>query len=86
MTFETCRTLGHAWEIKAVRDTVAVRVLTLRCSRCSTERNDYVAEHGRLTSRIYGYVDGYRTTKGDRLPTRNEFRAALIASLLKARK
>lgn len=86
MTFDACRTLGHAWEPKTVQVEGSLRRLVLRCQRCDTERVDLARQSGMIAARRYTYVDGYRTVRGDEVPTRDEFRARLIATLLKGRK
>ena len=81
--FATCRSLGHAWEIKGVQVDGSVRRLSLRCHRCDTTRVDSVRQGGGLAGRAYGYVPGYRTVKGEEALSREQFRDALVTMLLK---
>jgi len=57
--------------------------LTLRCERCMTERREAISRTtGDLVARHYVYPDDYRYAIGT-LPTRNDFRLALLSLRLK---
>lgn len=64
-----CRLLGHAWEnfipFGNARKLTGYG-LTLRCTRCGTERFDEVNNLGGLDRRRYDYPEDYRIAKDDR--------------------
>lgn len=76
---ELCRTLGHAWD-QFYPDDMGTPLygwrLSLRCTRCRSERHDIVDQHGRINARRYIYVEGYHMSR-DETPTRDELRAAM---------
>lgn len=57
----TCRTIGHSWDAyDVIKQGRSAFVVSLRCERCTTIRNDIIDTHGTLISRYYSYADGYR--------------------------
>lgn len=79
--FTACRTLGHSWHVLGVEWSAdsQSRVMRLSCERCFTTRTDDVAPSGRLNGRNYTHAPAYKHDK----QTRTEWRAELIAELLK---
>jgi hypothetical protein len=65
-----CRTLGHSWDdnpngaVNKLMFQGSKGVLTLRCTRCTTERVDYISEDDRVGSRSYAYPSGYKSVPG----------------------
>lgn len=65
-----CRAIGHAWDDNptAQVDSDLYRasrgVLALRCTRCTTERFDYVNQLFEVATRYYRYPDQYRSIPG----------------------
>jgi hypothetical protein len=61
--FVECRTIGHAWESFIPFDMRAPQIgyrLSVRCTRCPTERHDLVNRiTGAVVQRQYVYPDGY---------------------------
>lgn len=57
-----CRVIGHQWEeftpIGMRRPHFGYR-LSLRCSRCTTERHELINSRGEVGSRSYVYPDDY---------------------------
>mgnify|MGYP003559850461 FL=1 len=83
-SFTPCRTLGHSWDPRGVSRWAGFlegggSTLTLVCLRCACERTDDIGASGVLASRKYRYNDNYAHDK----QTRTEWRADLIAELLK---
>lgn len=81
--FETCRTLRHAWDVlsqlPASEYTPDVFcVLSLRCTRCTTERTDDLDVYGDLVRRKYDYPDGYQYSETDVTLTLQELRLKLM--------
>jgi hypothetical protein len=77
-----CRTFGHAWdeynptgEQFARRDGFYDRI-TVRCTRCTTTRHDYIDREGQVTFRQYKHPEGYRIAK-DETPSRAVMRLLL---------
>jgi hypothetical protein len=68
--YVVCRGIGHAWENNpsATVDSdlfrIATAVLTLRCTRCTTERFDYIGKDLRVWNRFYRYPPRYTTIRG----------------------
>jgi hypothetical protein len=77
-----CRALGHAWDDNptAQVDSQLYRasrgVLTLRCTRCTTERFDYINQMFEVATRYYRYPDHYKSIPGE--GTRPNLRAELL--------
>jgi len=70
-----CRTYGHAWQDGETDETPFFGVyLVIDCLRCRMQRRDIVDLTGKVASRSYSKVEGYR------LPGvgRQEFRAELV--------
>lgn len=69
--FLVCRTLGHAWddnphaEVDSELFKASRGVLALRCTRCYTERFDYLDAQMGVFQRYYRYPDRYRGLSGD---------------------
>jgi hypothetical protein len=83
--FLRCRTYSHSWDEFFPIDLAAPWYgwrLSLRCTRCATERHDNYDFKGRVMSRRYLYPEGYRTTGEDR-PTKEIFREELFTKLRK---
>jgi len=65
-----CRTLGHSWDdnpaaaVNMQLFSESYGAMTLRCTRCITERFDYLNVEMRVWKRIYHYPRGYKTIKG----------------------
>ena len=66
-----CRTLGHAWEENPhgeVSDdyfNASQGYLSLRCTRCTAERIDYIGNDMAVWSRRYKYPPMYTTIQGE---------------------
>ena len=76
-----CKTWGHAWDEFDTTRTPKERYtyrMTLRCSRCYTERFDYLDTDASVMRRTYFYSNGYRDAKGSEKPTRSEMRLIII--------
>lgn len=83
-----CRDLGHIWDespfLRAKRK-VSVFERLLRCTRCGTEKIEWLTWEGRVTSRHYNYPDGYRVAqdlrviqfRGERLRRANKASRAI---------
>lgn len=66
-----CRSWGHEWDtFNPLRRRAGWgTLLSLRCTRCGTERHDTIDAHGEVSAREYKYADGYQltgTARGDR--------------------
>jgi len=75
-----CRSYSHAWDEYFPIDLdppVYGWRLSLRCTRCATERHDNLGFNGQLLNRRYIYPEGYST----RGITRTQFREALYVKL-----
>lgn len=66
-----CRTLGHSWDDNptALVDSQLYRasrgVLALRCTRCTTERFDYINQSFEIGTRYYRYPPLYKSIPGE---------------------
>lgn len=78
----TCRTIGHSWDAyDVVKQSRSAFVVSLRCERCTSIRNDVIDSHGFLVSRYYIYVEGYRDAEIS-AGSRDDKRAWLLKELL----
>jgi len=80
-THVKCRSYGHAWDEFNPIDLEAPLYgwrLSLRCTRCHTERHDNIDFKGQVMGRRYIYAEGY-SIKG--APQRTVFREALFDTL-----
>ena len=90
-SYVLCRTLGHAWDdnpgatVDSDLFAVATGVLALRCTRCSTERFDYLGKGMGLYARYYRYPDKYRGVPGEQRG-RPQMRAELVRRSLLVRR
>ncbi len=80
-----CRTFGHSWDEfdpryhETARDWGAdVWRITLRCTRCTTERYDYLNSIGGVVSRNYAYPVGYKEAGVTRAEYRLEYRTYIV--------
>ena|ERR1700749_3691695 len=75
-----CRTYGHAWD-EFYPDTLGAPVygwrLSLRCTRCTTERHDVIDSIGAVSQRRYIYPDDYHLMR-DEMPSRETLRLAMF--------
>jgi hypothetical protein len=68
--FLLCRTLGHAWdnfpagELNVEMLRTSAGAAALRCTRCHTERYDYLGKDLKIASRRYIYPVRYTTIPG----------------------
>lgn len=78
-----CRIYSHAWD-EFFPDDMEVPSfgwrLSLRCTRCTTERHDVIDRKGAVAMRRYIYPEGYSYATGER-PDRSYFRDALFDRL-----
>jgi hypothetical protein len=76
-----CRIYGHAWE-EFYPDNLGTPLygwrLSLRCTRCTTERHDTIDHIGQISQRRYIYADGYQTEPGEEKPSREEMRLTMF--------
>jgi hypothetical protein len=85
-----CRTIGHSWDdnpggqIDGPLARTSAGVLLLRCTRCTTERFDYINVQMLVFQRYYRYVDGYRSIPGQ--GTRPNLRGELLRRSVLIRK
>ena len=69
--FVLCRTLGHSWddnpnaEVNSDLYRASTGALFLRCTRCTTERFDYIGSDMQVFQRYYRYPDHYKTVPGE---------------------
>lgn len=83
--FVQCRTYGHAWDEfnppgnRSPRGVWGHHRIVLRCTRCTTERYDYLDWAGDVMGRSYVYPPGYQ---GASLP-RAQWRLELIRRRLR---
>jgi hypothetical protein len=77
-----CRAIGHAWEDNphAEVDSEMFRAsrgaIALRCTRCTTERFDYIANDMTVFQRYYRYPRRYQSIPGE--GTRPNLRGELL--------
>lgn len=76
-----CKTLGHAWEEFNPRDGSGLNGwdsrLTLRCTRCTSTRFDFIDYMGELGDRKYWRPDDYRDAKEVK-PSRAALRLMMV--------
>lgn len=68
LSYVECRMFGHAWEQFTPRSNSAVMKgygLTIRCTRCGTERYDSWDRKGDLDGRRYKHPDDYKIARED---------------------
>lgn len=80
-----CRNWRHAWEdfLPGVGDRKPApygRGMSLRCTRCTTERHDCYDSRGELASRSYVYPKDYQLSADER-PSIETLRLALVRDL-----
>lgn len=82
VSYVECKTYGHSWDeynpSDGDLDGWAYR-LTLRCTRCTTTRHDYLDKAGELGRRHYSYPDGYRDPK-EQKRKRPEMRLLIVVT------
>jgi hypothetical protein len=80
-----CRIYGHAWD-EFYPDDLGVPLygwrLSLRCTRCTTERHDVIDHIGQVGQRRYIYAPDYQMHR-DELPTRDEMRQTMMLDVRK---
>jgi hypothetical protein len=77
-----CRTYGHAWDEFSPIDLGPPEFgwrLSLRCTRCLTERHDTIDLNGGVAVRRYIHPEGYSDVLGEEKMTRAEYRQALYS-------
>ena len=78
-----CRVYMHAWD-EFYPDDLGTPIigwrLSLRCTRCSTERHDLIGRTGALEGRRYIYPDDYKLARGE-TPTREQLRQTLFMNV-----
>ena len=93
--FVICRTIGHSWDknpngiVNSAFFRVSSGVLMLRCTRCTTERYDYIGHDNTVFQRYYRYPQHYTTIpgQGTRPNLRGEMvRRSLLIKRYKGRK
>lgn len=66
-----CRALGHSWddwpqgEVDRTMLHLFQGALVLRCTRCTTERYDYIGKDMRVAQRTYKYPPMYKSIPGE---------------------
>ncbi len=96
-SFVRCRAYGHSWDefdpaygheerLPTPRQTGSSWRLTLRCTRCTTRRYDFLDDLGEVVSRSYIYPEGYKTARTLRAEWRLELRSLVIGEDRKVRK
>ncbi len=77
LAYTMCRTVGHSWD-DFQPESPGRRsfgwALSLRCTRCFTERHDIVGVTGAVIQREYRYPKDYRTTRTPRSEWRIQLR------------
>lgn len=89
--FLACRGLGHSWddnpngEVDSELFRSSIGVLMLRCTRCRTERYDYLDREFQVFKRYYVYPKNYTTIPGYQ---RTDVRAEMLSRslLIRARR
>lgn len=77
-----CRTIGHAWDDNPAGEVdsdlwrVAKGVIALRCTRCYTERFDYINDSMAVFQRYYRYPDNWTKVEGE--GKRPQFRGEML--------
>jgi hypothetical protein len=77
-----CRALGHSWDDNPIGevDSALFRAsrgaIVLRCTRCATERFDYLANDMSVFARYYRYPTRYKSIPGQ--GTRPNLRGELL--------
>ena len=80
--YVVCRTLGHSWddnptaEVDSEWSSFAVGFLALRCTRCTTERLDFIGHDLGVAYRRYRYPTLYQSVPGE--GTRPNLRGELL--------
>jgi len=65
--FVTCKTIGHSWDknlngqVDSSLFRTSIGCMMLRCTRCTTERFDYIAKDFTVWKRYYRYPKKYTT-------------------------
>lgn len=81
-SYVVCRTLGHAWdnhpngEVRSDLFRASRGAIVLRCTRCTTERFDYIANDMSVFQRYYRYPPRYQSIPGQ--GTRPNLRGELL--------
>jgi hypothetical protein len=92
--YVVCRTVGHAWDdnpgaqLNGDMWKAATAGMALRCTRCFTERFDYIGKDMKVFGRYYRYPEHYTTIPGEgtRPNLRGEmFRRSLLIRRKRAR-
>jgi|SRR5215469_10024786 len=66
-----CRAIGHSWdenpngEVDSELFRMGAGAICLRCTRCTTERFDYIGLDMSVIYRYYRYPDKYTTIPGE---------------------
>jgi hypothetical protein len=88
-----CRSIGHAWDdnptavVNSDLFRASLACLALRCSRCTTERFDYIGNDMKVFQRYYRYPVDYTTVIGDPSEAmRPQLRAELVSRSLLVRR
>lgn len=85
-----CRTIGHSWDDNPGAEiaTMWSWAISLRCTRCHTERFDALNNLGEVISRYYRYTPGYQISKDRRgyKVTKQELRTELMRRRVLARR
>jgi hypothetical protein len=85
-----CRTLGHSWddnptaELDGALWKTSTAGMALRCTRCGTERFDYINAELKVYARYYRYPLHYTTIPGE--GTRPNLRGELLRRSLLIRR
>jgi hypothetical protein len=91
-TYVICRTIGHSWddnptaEVNSDLFRAAQACLALRCTRCTTERFDYIGNDMKVFQRYYRYPEQYTTISSFGEPMRPKMRAEMINRSLLVRR
>jgi hypothetical protein len=73
-----CRAIGHSWDqIPSTRRPAWGELMTFRCVRCGTVREDVVDLLGQLSYRSYNKPEDYSVT-GENRPSRSDWRRQMI--------
>lgn len=84
-----CRSLGHAWddypngEVDSQLFKSSTGAMVLRCTRCRTERYDYLDKQLQVSNRYYKYPARYTTIPGYKRP---DLRAEMLSRSLLIRR